>query len=199
MGGRHEAKGCVHALCLEDAASLSRCRPSRVSIHGSPSASRLYRASLVSVGRPSTLLYPFVDHFLDNLDTDEPVVRWEAVCTLGNLATVDKQHKISVAVPRITPNLRDKSIVLQGHSVRALAKIARANPEKGAEILNALIGAADAFPGNRVGFAVEAMEYFLEAKPLLPKVRAFVESHRRSDIHVVAAKARKLLKRMPSP
>jgi len=96
------------------------------------------------------------------------------------------------------PNLRDKSIVLQGHSVRALGKIARANPEKGAELLDALISAADAFPGNRIGFVIEAMEYFLEAKPLLPKVRAFVEPYLKTDVNVVVAKAKKVLKRIPS-
>jgi len=154
-------------------------------------------ASFLSEDNP-TLLYPFADLFLNSLDAKEPVIRWEAVCTLGNLAAVDKQHKIPAAIKRIIPNLRHKSIVLQVHSVRALSKIARANPEKGAEILNALVGAADAFPGNRVGFIIEAMEYFLEAKPLLPRVRAFVESHMESDVNVVVTKAKKMLKRIPS-
>jgi hypothetical protein len=117
---------------------------------------------------------------------------------LGNLAAADRQRKIPAAVKRIIPNLRHKSIVLQVHSVRALSKIARANPEKGAEILNALVGAADAFPGNRVGFIIEAMEYFLEAKPLLSKVRAFVEPYLKSDVNVVVTKAKKMLERIPS-
>ena len=154
-------------------------------------------ASFLAEDHP-TLIYPFVDLFLNNLDSKEPVVRWEAVCTLGNLEVADKQHKIPPAIKRILPNLRHESIVLQVHSVRALSKIARANPERGAEILDALIGAADAFPGNRVGFIIEAMEYFVEAKPLLPKVRAFVESHLKSDVSVVVAKAKKMLKRIPS-
>lgn len=154
-------------------------------------------ASLLSEDRP-LLLYPFVNLFLNNLDSKEPVTRWEAVCTVGNLAGVDKQHRIPAAAKRIIPNLRDESIVLQGHSVRALGKIARANPEKGAELLDALISAADAFPGNRIGFVIEAMEYFLEAKPLLPKVRAFVEPYLKSNVNVVVAKAKKMLKRIPS-
>jgi len=152
-------------------------------------------ASLLSEDRPA-LLYPFVDLFLNNLDSKEPVTRWEAVCTVGNLASVDKQQKIPAAAKRIIPYLRDKSIVLQGHSVRALGKIAHANPEMGAELLDAVVSADDAFPGNRVGFVIEAMEYFLEAKPLLPKVRAFVEPYLKSDVNVVAAKAKKLLKRI---
>jgi hypothetical protein len=42
------------------------------------------------------------------------------------------------------------------------------------------------------------MEYFLEAKPLLPKVRAFLESYLKSDVNVVVTKAKRMLKRIPS-
>jgi hypothetical protein len=154
-------------------------------------------ASFLSEDQPA-LLYPFVDLFLANLDSKEPVARWEAVCTLGNLAVVDEQHKVSAAAKRIIPNLRDKSIVLQVHAVRALGRIARTNPDKGADIFNALVTAADAFPGNRIGFVIEAMEYFLEAKPLLPKVRVFVEPYLNSDVSIVVTKAKKMLKSLPS-
>jgi hypothetical protein len=104
-------------------------------------------ASLLSEDRPE-LLYPFVNLFLNNLEAKEPVLRWEAVCTLGNLAAVDKHHKIQAAVGRIVPHLQHKSIVLQGHSVRALGKIARANPDKGAEVFRPWSAQPTPFPAT---------------------------------------------------
>jgi hypothetical protein len=49
-------------------------------------------ASLLSEHNPE-LLYSHIDLFLKNLDAKAPVLRWEAVCTLGNLASVDKKKK----------------------------------------------------------------------------------------------------------
>jgi hypothetical protein len=152
-------------------------------------------ASLLSEHSPE-LLYSEVELFIANLDSKEKVVRWEAVCTLGNLASVDRERRIVPAIDRIARNLGDESIVLQGHSVRALGKIARANPDKAPAILDALLGSTRFFPGNRVGFVVEAMEYFLGQDALVPRIREFVEGQTRSEESVVAGKARRTLRRI---
>ncbi len=151
--------------------------------------------SLLSEDSPE-LLYPYAELFLANLDSRDKVVRWEAVCTLGNLAPVDRDRKIVPAIERIARNLGDESIVLQGHSVRALGKIAKANPDKAPAILDALLGSTRFFPGNRLGYIVEAMEYFFGIEAVAPRVRDFVERQTHSDEGVVASKARKMLKRI---
>ncbi|MHA1936201.1 MAG: hypothetical protein ACW97A_13065, partial [Candidatus Thorarchaeota archaeon] len=113
-------------------------------------------ASLLSEDKPE-VLYPHVEIFLENLNARPPVLRWEAVCTLGNLIRVDKKHKIPQEIDKIMNFLADSSIVLQGHSVRALVKIARARPEFASEILDSLVFSEKLFPKGRVGFLVEAM------------------------------------------
>jgi len=150
-------------------------------------------ASLLSEDMPD-LLYPHMELFVSNLEAQAPVLRWEAVCALGNLASVDKLEKIPTLIDRFAGFLSDKSIVLQGHSVRALAKIARGFSETASDILEMLLSHTDYFPGNRIGFIIEAMEPF-EGKPeFAPRVMKFVEPYLESDIKSVVKKARRVMK-----
>lgn len=116
------------------------------------------------------------------------------MCTLGNLAVVDEEQAIRPRVPAILGHLEDASIVLQGHAVRALTKIARAMPDLAPRVLDALVGAADRFPGSRVGYVVEAMGSFGGDAKLAAKARRFAEPYAKSDLEAVATKARKALK-----
>lgn len=153
--------------------------------------------ALLSENHPA-LLYGHIAAFQKNLTTKEPIWRWEAACALGHLAAVDDNGSTRSSVPLLIGYLRDKSIVLQGHCVRALTRIVRKFPDLGPEVLDAFITNQSAFPGNRVGFVVEAMAVFLPNPALLPKVIAFVEPYTRSDIGSVATKARKVMKNVPS-
>lgn len=152
-------------------------------------------ASLVSESHPE-LLYPHIGIFEKNLKASEPVLRWEAVCTLGNLARVDTEGRVLRHIDTVSSLLTHESIVLQGHSVRALSKIALVFPDHAPQILRSLIGSRDAFPGNKCGFLVEAMESFARYPSLLPTARAFVEEHTQSTEKSVATKARRVLKKL---
>ncbi len=152
-------------------------------------------SSLLSEYKPE-ILYPFIELFVSNLEAKAPVLRWEAVCTLGNLASVDKNKLTPAYVNQIASFLNDKSIVLQGHAVQALSKIAEAFPAEAPRILDKLLNSTEHFPGNRVGFIIEAMERFLPYGELKPKIRKFVESYSESTIKVVARKAKKILKKI---
>ena len=142
------------------------------------------------------LLTPFIDKFIENVDAKEPVLRWEAVCTLGNLACVDEKNKILSVLPRLYQLIGHKSIVLANHTVQALAKIAEYNKEKAEEILDELVKAAPLFKKTTVGFIIEAMERFKEYGELVPKVKEFVEPYLESDMKVVARKARRTMKKL---
>lgn len=152
-------------------------------------------ASFLSEERPD-LLYSNVDLFLRNLDAKAPVLRWEAVCTLGNLAAVDDDRRIEKHVDRVIGLLEDKSIVLQGHSVRALRKMMERYPERAEDILYAFIESREAFPGNRVGFLVEAMESFVLFPHLRSKASAFAREYLESDSKSVAKKAKGAVRKL---
>lgn len=150
-------------------------------------------ASLLSAEHPE-LLYPHVGLFLENLRAKQPIVRWEAVCTVGNLARADEQKLIGKHVAEMVELLADKSIVLQGHAVGALAKVAEQNPKLAPEIFEALIKAARFFPGSRVGYVVEAMATLGRQQALVSRVRKFLAKHLASEHAPVARKAKKALK-----
>jgi hypothetical protein len=154
-------------------------------------------ASLVSADHPE-LLYPHVEVFIRNLRAKEPILRWEAVCTVGNLAAVDDRRVISKEVDTMVDLLSDKSIVLQGHAVRALAKVAARHPKLAPGILAALLGATKHFPGSRVGYIVEATEAFVGHADLVPRIRKFLAPYAQSELAPVSRKARKVLRRIES-
>lgn len=147
-------------------------------------------ASLLSEAHPE-LVYPHVTLFLKNLSAKAPILRWEAVCTVGNLARVDDGALIPSRVKDITACLHHESIVLQGHAVRALSKIAKVFPETAGGIFGALAGAKDRFPGNRIGYVLEAMAVFVGDPALATRARRFVEPYLDSEVRAVATKARR--------
>jgi hypothetical protein len=152
-------------------------------------------ASLLSEPHPE-LLYPHLSLFVANLCSRAKALRWEAVCTLGNLAAVDERRQICKLVPTLLLLLEDESIVLQGHAVRALAKIARANARRAGAILEALFAAAPSFPGNRVGYLVEAAEAFDGSPKLAARAVELVTPYRDSPVAAVARKAKRALRRL---
>jgi hypothetical protein len=152
-------------------------------------------ASLLSEDHPE-IIYPYVNLFIENLEAKAPVLRWEAVCTLGNLSRVDKKKIISTHIDQLFSFLENKSIVLQGHSVRALSKIAETNPDEALGIFNRLLESRVFFSGNRIGFIIEEMNSFIPYKGLENRIRDFVKPYTNSNIKSVSKKAKKILKKI---
>jgi len=154
--------------------------------------------SLLAAAQPR-ILYPHVDRFLERLDAKDKAVRWEAVCTVGSLATVDAAGATRASVGPITRHLAQESIVLQGHAVRALAKLARSFPDLAPGILRQLIAAKGRFPGTRVGYLVEAMAAFADDLALAAEAARFLDGHIESDLAPVRTKARRARKALLPP
>jgi hypothetical protein len=150
-------------------------------------------ASMLSESYPEAL-YPHVDVFLRNLTSEAPILRWEAVRTVGNLANVDVDEKIPPHVDTIIAYLSHESVVLRGHAARALGKIAKACPELGPRILHALIAAEPHFPGSHVGFVLETMPVFASDEALRLTALRFVQRYVGSPVRVVASKATRALR-----
>ncbi|MBD3405444.1 MAG: hypothetical protein GF411_04820 [Candidatus Lokiarchaeota archaeon] len=150
-------------------------------------------ASLLSEEEPE-LLYSHIDFFLKSLNADAPVLRWEAACTLGNLARVDNEGNVLNGLDILFSFLHESSIVLQGHSVRALSKIAKNFPEKKKLIFEQLVNAQGNFPGSRIGYVIEAMEVFTgECKERAIK---FIKPYTENESKSVVRKAKRALKKL---
>ena len=152
-------------------------------------------ASRLSADHPE-LLYPHMDILARSLKARAPILRWEAACTLGNLAAVDEDRMIADHVNDLIALLPDKSIVLQGHAVRALAKVARRHTDLAPKIWKALLAAEPQFPGTRVGYLIEAAEALVDNPALARTIRPFVARHAAGERAVVARKANKVLKQL---
>jgi len=150
-------------------------------------------ASLLSEVHPDHFA-PHIDTFLANLEAKAPILRWEAVCTVGNLATVDSSHKIPSHLETILAHLSSESIVLQGHAVRTLAKIADAFPSVADRVFQRLIASESHFPGSRIGFMIDVMPLLGAHSQLREPAMRFAEKWTASDVKVVASKARKALR-----
>ena len=131
-------------------------------------------ASLLSEQTPE-LLYSHIDHFITCLHSKEKIKRWEAVCTLGYLATCDSAARnIPPHIETLIAFLTNKSIVLQGHTLRALARIAVAHPDTATRIHQSIIASAPAFPGNKIGFVIEALTLMAPLQNLRPGLITFI-------------------------
>lgn len=150
-------------------------------------------ASRLAAAHPE-LLVPHAPRFADNLRSDAAVVRWEAACTLGHLAGADTTGVVVAQRPLLQEHLRASSIVLQGYCVKALARLAEIHPELAPEILDALLDARGAFPSNRVGFVVEAMQSFVAYPELSQRALRLARDLAESPIRSVATKARRVLR-----
>jgi hypothetical protein len=151
--------------------------------------------SLLSADEPR-LLRPHVGTFLEGLESGAEMVRWEAVCTLGNIAEGLDRKDASVATSRIQNFLSDPSVVLKGHSVQALSKIALHHPQRAQSIFGSILAVRDQFPGRRIGVVLECCTNFATSDSMRRRVRDFATEHRDSEHAVVARKARRALREL---
>lgn len=98
----------------------------------------------------------------------------------------------------MVPFLADKSIVLQGRTIKALSKIAKQDSDHVPFIFQSLIQSAGYLPGNRIGFLIEFMEYFKDDQNLNKPAQKFVQQCIDNELNVVARKAMKPLKKVQS-
>lgn len=149
--------------------------------------------SLCSVDHPE-LFYPYTERFLTNLAAKAPILRWEAACTIGNLARIDTQKRLLVAIPELLPLLAHKSIVLQSHTAHALGKLGARYPQQAPDILAAFVVNVEHFPGTRVGHLIEATAPLTTLHALSVSLREFVDPYAQSPLRPVAQKAKRILR-----
>ncbi|MCY3410686.1 MAG: hypothetical protein INQ03_03515 [Candidatus Heimdallarchaeota archaeon] len=150
--------------------------------------------SIVSEVKPE-VIYPYVDTFIRNLNSERPVLRWEAVCTLGNLISVDNENKIIPHLSKIIENLTSDSIVLKLHSFRAMIKIAIEKKEVRDKIVNVSLDHREYFEGNTVGFLFEEFAKLAHLDGYnRDAVIALLEEYLDSNEKILARKSKKAFK-----
>lgn len=73
-------------------------------------------------------LYPKIDFFVDLLDSENNIFKWNAIDVIANLTSVDSKKRFDVIFKRFYDLLLDESMVTAGHVIDSSGKIARAKP-----------------------------------------------------------------------
>ena len=74
------------------------------------------------------LLYPHFDFFAALLDSDNSIIRWNAMDIIGNLTLVDSESRFEPLFEKFVASLDEGSLITAGHVVASADKIARSKP-----------------------------------------------------------------------
>ena len=95
--------------------------------------------SLTSRKQP-VLLYPQIDFFIQLLDSDNSILKWNAIDIVANLTLVDSENIFNRHFVKYYSLISDESMITAAHVVDNSGKIALAKPELTEKITDELLG-----------------------------------------------------------
>jgi hypothetical protein len=93
---------------------------------------------LISRKAPS-LLYPQIDFFINNLDSENTFHKWGAIEIIANLAAVDTDGKFEKAFDKYFAPISGQVLITAANTIKAGAKIAKAKPHLTVRIVHELL------------------------------------------------------------
>ncbi len=82
----------------------------------------------ISEQRPE-MLYSQMDFFIDLLDNDNQILKWNAMDIIGNMVMVDSENKFDKIFDEYYGLINDDVMITAGHVIDNSAKIAAAKPQ----------------------------------------------------------------------
>ncbi len=82
---------------------------------------------LVSKTEPK-MLYPYFDFFVEQLDNQNNILKWNAIEIVANLVTVDVDNKIELILKKLFKMLYDGNMITAVHIVASAQTIIKARP-----------------------------------------------------------------------
>jgi hypothetical protein len=92
--------------------------------------------------RNPEILYPEIDLFVKLLDSENNILRWNAMDDIANLTSVDSQNRFDSIFKKYYGSLLEGSLITAAHVVDNSGKIANAKPHLRNKITNELLKAA---------------------------------------------------------
>jgi hypothetical protein len=173
----------------------------------SSKASIRYGCSKVLMGLSEahpTKLYPYMDSFIDLLDSKHRILIWNALAIIANLAKVDKDKKFDAAFDKYYSFMNDEYMVTVANVVGHSGKIALAKPYLIDKITNELlkVDAISLTPHlteecKRViaEKAIESFDLFFDKVTQKKGVISFVEKQASSSRRTLRATAENFLRK----
>ena len=149
-------------------------------------------------------LYPYMDSFINLLDSKYRILTWNAMVIIANLAKVDKDKKFEAIFDKYYSFLNDEYMVTVANVVGHSGKIALAKPHLIPKITNELLKVEKISTTPHLTEeckrviaekAIESFDLFFDRTDTKEKVISFVKRHLNSPRRTLKAEAENFLKR----
>ncbi|MBN2015294.1 hypothetical protein JW766_00485 [Candidatus Dojkabacteria bacterium] len=75
------------------------------------------------------LLYPHWNFFVDLLDSENKILKWNAIYIIANLSSVDNDNRFEKIFKKYSNFMQDKTMITTANTIGGLEKIVQAKPE----------------------------------------------------------------------
>ena len=149
-------------------------------------------------------LYPFMDSFINLLDSKHRILVWNALAIIANLAKVDKDKKFDAAFQKYYSFMNDGYMVTVANVVGNSSKIASAKPYLTDKITDELLKVDDISLTPHLTEeckkvlaekAIESFDLFFDKVTQKKRVISFVEKHTSSSRATLRTTAKNFLKK----
>jgi len=145
-------------------------------------------------------VYKKMDFFIELLDSDNNIIKWNAMDVIGNLAMVDTQGRFERIFNKYYEMLNDESMITAGHVIDNSWKIALAKPHLAQKITSQLLSINKTHHSREcrnilAGKAIVAFDNYFDEIEDKKAVISFVKRQRKNTRPAARKKAEKFLKK----
>jgi len=147
------------------------------------------------------LLYPCIDYFIDLLDSDNNILKWEGIYVIANLAAVDTEDLIEAIFERYFEPIPGPTLITAANVIAGAAKIALAKPQLTERIVRELLKVENAqyktteCRNVALGHTIKTFDQFFDQIRDKGPVIAFVQRQLENTRNATRNKAEVFLKR----
>jgi hypothetical protein len=155
---------------------------------------------LISRQSPS-LLYPHIDFFINNLESDNTFLKWGTIDIIANLAAVDTDNKIEKIFDKYFASIPGPILITAANLVKVAATIALAKPQLAARISQELLKVEKARYQNTecrniaFGQVIESFDRFFKQIEYKEAIIGLVKRQLKNTRNATKNKAVKFLKK----
>jgi hypothetical protein len=151
------------------------------------------------------ILYQNIDYFIELLNHDNQIIKWNAMDIIANLTQVDKEKKFDEIFKRYYDHINENAMVTVGHVIDNSGKIALAKPYLAEKITNELLKIEKLPTKSRLthecknilyGKTILAFDTFIDQIKNKNEVVSFVRRQLKNSRNSTRSKAEKFLKKI---
>lgn len=154
---------------------------------------------IISERNPKTL-YPSMEFFVNLLDSENNILKWNAIDIIANLTAVDSRNKFNKLFKKFYGYLNSGSLITAAHVVDNSGKIALTKPELQNEITKELLKTekipmpTEECRNILIGKTMKTFEIYYDKIKEKDEIVLFVKRQLNNSRKATKAKAEKLLK-----